>query len=106
MKLSHSLLTFATFNNAPNKVIKSASEPNVLQDEGAQLHFIAVDTLEQVGKRGEMIGAHDALSCQCRRERYWSLSHRRLGVTPQAIGRYFDQRLDPSVTTVSVGSGS
>jgi hypothetical protein len=62
-------LTLATFNNALNKVVRSASEPNVLQDEGAQLHFIAVDTLEQVGKRGEMIGGHDALSCQCRRER-------------------------------------
>ena len=34
------------------------------------------------------------------------LSQRRLGVTPQAIGRYFDQCLDPSVTTMSVGSGS
>jgi hypothetical protein len=27
-------------------------------------------------------------------------------VTPQAIGRYLDQCLDPSVTTMSVGSGS
>jgi hypothetical protein len=71
---------------------------------------------------------------ECRRERYRSLSHRRVGVplpaviltyafpaqdspfdeariaaqvvTPQGIGRYLDQCLDPSVTTMSVGSGS